>query len=233
MKKAMLMTAAICLGTATHAYADPIELSGDTKRISVFTGSFITGAVAGGPLGAVAGMIAGAWLGDQVQEADRVDGLEKQLAQADDQVSSLAYQLAQAERTTQEFAQIALEQLQLELLFKTGDSALTTTGQQRMNHLAQFLVDNPELNIRLDGYADPRGDAGYNLLLSEERVASVASLLQQQGVVRDRIVMQSHGASQSSAKEGDYDGYALERVVKIQLTQGGEQSTIAQVIISQ
>ncbi len=232
MKKAILLSSILCLGAAPVAMADDAGISTNTKQASVVIGSFVTGFIAGGPLGGMAGLVAGDWLGKQVIEADQTDAMEEQLAEANNQLIQLTEKLARAEITSQQFAQIALDQLQLELLFKTGDSALTLSGQKRMAYLADFLVKNPALNIRLDGYADPRGDADYNLTLSGERVRSVAQLLAANGVDQSRIDIYSHGASQSKAINGDYDSYAMERVVKIQLTKGDEMETYAQVTIA-
>lgn len=231
MKKAILITAIISL-TSTAAMADFNKPTTEDKKGGVIVGSFITGAVAGGPLGAIAGTLAGIWLGEQVKEADRVDAIEAELSNSNTQLNRLTRQLAQSERDSQKYAQIALDQLQLELLFKTGNSELTTQGQQRMTFLADFIVNNPELNIELDGYADPRGDANYNLSLSDERVQSVQQLLMDNGVDEDRIVTRSHGASQSLSAVGDYDSYAMERVVKIQLTKKDSRNSFAQVTIN-
>jgi outer membrane protein OmpA-like peptidoglycan-associated protein len=231
MKKAILMTAIISL-TSTAAMADFNKPTGEDKKGGVIVGSFITGAAAGGPLGALAGALVGAWLGEQVKEADRVEIIEGELISANDQLNQLTHRLAQTEKESQKLAQIALDQLQLELLFKTGNSDLTNAGTQRMTFLADFMVNNPELNIQLDGYADPRGSADYNLTLSDQRVQSVAQLLTANGVDEDRIVTQSHGASQSLSAVGDYDSYAMERVVKIKLTKNNDRNSYAQVTIN-
>jgi outer membrane protein OmpA-like peptidoglycan-associated protein len=147
MKKAILMSAILCFGTATAAIAEPIDVSTETKQSGVVLGSFITGALAG--------MAAGGWLSEEVKEADKLESVEDRLAQANSRVEQLSQQLVQAELSTQQFAQIALDQLQLELLFRTGDSQLTPSGEKRVAYLAGFLLNNPDLNIRLDGYADP------------------------------------------------------------------------------
>jgi len=233
MKKMILMCAILSFGTATTVAADPIELSDEAKRNSVIWGSIATGAAAGGPLGAMAGVIAGVWLGEKVEEAGRVDAVKEQLADANNHATKLSQQLAQAEIPVQPYEQVALERLYLELLFKTGDSQLTASGQERIANLASLLLKHPEVHIRLDGHTDPRGNADYNQTLSENRVQTIVELLVANGIANDRIVTNSHGADQSSAVTGDYDGYALERVVKIQLSKGGVQDSYAQVESSQ
>jgi len=233
MKKSTLMCALLTLGTATTAVAAPVEISDETKRNSVIWGSIATGAVAAGPLGAMAGVIAGSWLGEKVESAGQVEDAEQELARAKAQAEELTQKLAEAEiadqnRRQHDYQQIALEQLQLELLFKTGASELTLAAQLRMSLLASLLNEYPELMIRLDGHADPRGDANYNRTLSGNRVQTVQNFLIAKGVAAERFSAHSHGASQTSAIQGDYDSYALERVVKVQLSNQASQESFAQ-----
>ncbi|WP_101756896.1 OmpA family protein [Oceanicoccus sp. KOV_DT_Chl] len=209
----------LCAAVSTAAVADADNTSSEAKRLGVVTGSIVVGVASLGPLGAVPGILAGAWLDQEIMAADRVEVMESELLQANTRIRSMGEQLAAAQLSTQEYARIALEQLQLELLFKTNNSALTEHGVQRLTFLANFLSENPEIQIRLDGYADPRGDAVHNLALSEQRAASVLEHLVTHGVARNRIETYSHGAAQSVSVAGDYDSYALDRVVKIQLSQ--------------
>ena len=233
-KLLMATTLSTAVGLSTlYSAAVAADVRSDSKVAGVVMGSTLTGAVAGGPLGAFAGFLAGAWLGEQVQTADTVELTQAQLATATEQLDTLSAQLSHEQMLSKQYAQTALDQLQLELLFKTGDGQLTASGQQRMQYLADFMVGNPELNIRLDGYADPRGDANYNLALSEQRVQSVAALLASHGVAMSRIEIYAHGDAQSVAAVGDYDGYAMERIVKIQLSKGDKQEAFAQVTISE
>lgn len=228
MKKILLMCAILSLSAATAANAASIEFSDESKRNSVVWGSIATGAVAGGPIGAMAGVVAGMWLGDKVGEAGKLESVETQLAEASHRVNDLSQQLTQSETIVQGYDQAALDLLQLELLFRTGETQLTASGQERMAYVASLLAKRTELNIRLDGYADPRGNADYNQALSEQRVQAVVDLLIANGIESSRIKSYSHGDSQSSAPNGDYDSYALERVVKIELSKSDTQDSFAQ-----
>lgn len=228
MKKPILICALLSLSAATAANAASVEFSDESKRNGVVWGSIATGAIAGGPLGAMAGVVAGMWLGDKVGEADQLESVETQLAEANQRASDLSQKLTQSKTIVEDYDQVALDLLQLELLFKTGESQLTVSGQERMTYLASLLGKRTELNIRLDGYADPRGNASYNQALSEQRVQAVVDLLIANGIESNRINTYSHGDSQSSASSGDYDSYALERVVKIELSKAETQDSFAQ-----
>jgi outer membrane protein OmpA-like peptidoglycan-associated protein len=72
-----------------------------------------------------------------------------------------------------------------------------------------------DVNIRLDGFADERGDATYSHGLSERRVQHVRDLLVQNGVPESRIKVTAHG--ESPAADTNIDSYALERKVSLTL----------------
>lgn len=229
MKKTILMCTILGLGaiTANTASAATFEISDETKGNSVVWGSIATGAAVGGPLGALVGTIAGSWMGEKVKEAGQAEGTEEALAQANARVDELSQKLASSKAETNSYQQFALQELQLELLFKTGASELTLPAQLKMSLLASLLIEHPELMIRLDGHADPRGDETYNQTLSDDRVQAVQSFLIAKGIPAERFSVHSHGASQSTATKGDYDSYALERVVKVQLSKQQTQDTYA------
>ena len=199
-----------------------------TKKGVTFLGATAAGVALGGPVGMVAGAAVGAWFTDKLDAADRVDESHDKLATARmelresrSDIARLKAALQDSRDTSAQYAQLVLDQLQLEMLFKTNATVLTTAGQQRLERLAEFLVANPQIAIRLDGYADPRGDDSYNQQLSLGRVRHVAQALEDSGVDVARIESFSHGDSQSAAPQGDYDAYALERAVKINLSQRG------------
>jgi outer membrane protein OmpA-like peptidoglycan-associated protein len=189
-----------------------------------FLGATAAGVALGGPLGMLGGAALAAWFNDTMDTAATAEESREQLALAQTELqesrtdlSRTQRQLAEARETTRQYARLVLDQLELEMLFKTNATELTPAGQQRLASVAEFLVANPQIEVRLDGYADPRGDANYNQQLSLGRVHHVARALAEGGVDQARIESFSHGASQSSAPAGDYDAYALERAVKINL----------------
>lgn len=204
------------------AYAD--------EKLAARQGASVIGAAAaggalGGPLGLVAGAAIGAWYSEQLEQAASVAthraalaSSEASLAASLQEQQALLARLEMAQETSLEYAQLVLEQLQLEMLFKTDAAELTEQGRQRLATLAEFLALNPAIEVRLDGYADPRGDAAYNMQLSLARVSYVMEQLLALGVDAARIERFSHGASSSEAVAGDYDAYALERAVRINLT---------------
>jgi outer membrane protein OmpA-like peptidoglycan-associated protein len=221
----LALSGLLALATIHPAHADDLL---EAKKGAAFVGATTVGVALGGPLGLLAGGLVTAWMHETMDEAAEAESAKTELARTRTELTASGQALAQAEEeleiareSSEHYAQLVLDQLQLEMLFKTGETELTNTGQLRLAALAEFLVANPEIAIRLDGFADPRGGAIYNQQLSLGRVNHVAHLLEQSGVDSRRIASFSHGASLSTANSGDLDGYALERAVKIELTRGG------------
>ena len=157
---------------------------------------------------------------------------QRRLSTTEQELARVESGLDDALREQAQFARLALEQLQLEMLFRTNDSQLTEAGQERLALLATFLQRNPDLTVRIAGYADPRGDVDANMALSRARAQRVAEQLILAGVQGSRLTVTAHGESQSLAAEGDTEGYALERRVHIVLDQGADQRRVAEVMLS-
>ena len=215
-----LITSAVLLALAA-APALAADTSTDdpykgTKAGFIF-GNAIAGTIIAGPIGGAAAAIAGIWTSDKV-----IDGYEKDAA-----VAELAVVQAENMALQQQFAMLNIENIELQnlaaasldfqVLFRTGDSALTAEGTQRIESLAQFLMQQNSLQVRLSGFADPRGDEFYNEGLSQQRVESIAATLTANGVDPARISSTAYGDRLSLATEGDLDAYALERRVSIEV----------------
>ena len=101
----------------------------------------------------------------------------------------------------------------MDLSFRTNEYTLTDTNGERLSELAQSLSGISNIRIRLDGFADERGDAAYNMKLSEKRVEFVRDQLVSAGVEASRITLIAHG--ESDAQDDSLDSFALERRVSL------------------
>jgi outer membrane protein OmpA-like peptidoglycan-associated protein len=90
--------------------------------------------------------------------------------------------------------------------------------------LGALVASLPQAQVRIAGYADPRGSDSYNDELSLRRAVSVAAVLMSAGVPRERILVEAHGKTESTSAAGDLDAYALERrvTVRVQLPPSGQ-----------
>lgn len=106
----------------------------------------------------------------------------------------------------------------LEVLFRTASHDIESKYRPALNDLATLLDEHPELAVNLEGHSDNRGDADYNLALSERRIDAVKQALIDHGVGGDRITATAHGEAQSAGAERDIDGWALERRVSVSVS---------------
>jgi outer membrane protein OmpA-like peptidoglycan-associated protein len=217
MKK-LILIAAICMSTSNASLADtPYS---ETKRSGITLTTMTTGALAAGPWGAMVGLIASAFINDRIEASEDLEQRQAQRVDRDTPAPRdewVAEVTTETQQETQQRQTLVLTHLQQALHFHTAGSQLTEGDRERLHELVNFLSANPDVDVRLDGYADPRGSDDFNLTLSGERAQSVANFLVKEGVAAERVVTYAHGESQSIAAQGDLQHYAQERVVKVEL----------------
>ena len=116
--------------------------------------------------------------------------------------------------------------IEMDLLFRTDEYVLADSTDGRLSQLAVTLSGNPDIQIRLDGFADERGDEAYNQELSVRRVEYVRDVLIKNGIPASSITVNAHG--ESPAFDATVDSYALERRVSLTLYIGATPSFAAQ-----
>jgi outer membrane protein OmpA-like peptidoglycan-associated protein len=229
------------MGLSGAAFAGEPKPAHPQEPVGFLAGGVI-GAFAAGPVGAIVGAGLGAWLGNRVHRAGDASKAETKIALLENDKSALQAekstlseqnsQLADSNQSLSaklgdlskkvESVQSAkgdaaevLDGLQGDVLFRTGSAEITPDIAHQIQMLAQAAAKSPDLKIRVDGYADPRGTIDANLKLSQDRANAVRDLLLAAGVSEDVLEVNAYGKSQSVAS--DDDGYALERKVRLTL----------------
>ena len=82
-----------------------------------------------------------------------------------------------------------------------------------LNKIADFLIDNIEKNIQINGHADERGTEKYNMKLSRKRANSVYKYMINRGVSKKRMSVRAFGESVKFGKSHD-ENRRVEFVVK-------------------
>ncbi len=212
------VTALALIAAAPAASADEASTE---ETIGVGLGAVI-GAAAGGPVGFVIGAGLGAKIGDEIDNrGDEIDSLNATLDEAETTVRELEVDLDQTTGELEHLQRLARPELialmqtgvNVDLLFRTDEDVLSDSVGTRLTSLAQSLASNPHIRVRLDGFADQRGDAEYNLKLSERRVEFVRDQLIAAGVDASRISYVAHG--EVTVDDESVDNFALERRVSL------------------
>lgn len=80
--------------------------------------------------------------------------------------------------------------------FATNSSKLTPEYKAKLDkEVVQWLKDDKEVNVTVNGHTDERGSDKYNLALGKRRAASVKAYLVSKGIKADRISVKSYGSS--------------------------------------
>ena len=100
--------------------------------------------------------------------------------------------------------------------FKRGTSELEKDQTEKvLSDLADFLKENSELKIRINGHTDNVGDPGLNKKLSLERAGSVRDFLISHGVEFERIRISGWGGTRPIASNVTEAGRAKNRRVEL------------------
>ena len=77
--------------------------------------------------------------------------------------------------------------------FDYDQAALTSSARQTLADNAQWIKDNKNVTIQIEGHCDSRGSVEYNLALGERRAKSVKDYLASLGVSPKRMTIISYG----------------------------------------
>ncbi|MFM7347831.1 MAG: OmpA family protein [Tagaea sp.] len=97
------------------------------------------------------------------------------------------------------------------VFFDTGSDELTLMASAALERAAERMRGEPNLRGRIEGYADARGNAADNIVLSNRRAQAVRDFLTARGVAATRLAVVAMGAESSAAAD------AFERRVVLRL----------------
>ena len=103
--------------------------------------------------------------------------------------------------------------LNLGVNFATDSAKISDEYLSEIKQVADYMVENGDYTVILEGHTDSTGSAAYNQKLSERRAAAVAGALQNFGVDADRISSVGYGESQPIATNATKEGRAQNRRV--------------------
>ncbi|CAM3774642.1 OmpA family protein [Parendozoicomonas haliclonae] len=224
---ACALTLGLATVTTANASSTTEHETWGKEKTSIVAGTSVAGALIGGPIGFIVGLAAGDWLGNNVNKADKLDNMvaERDLALAE--LSRVQEQLAIAMNQTEQYQALALDTLQLSIMFGTAEDQVNDRAIPQLDALARLLMEQPELKVQLSGFADPRGAEAFNLELSERRASSVQQYLVSKGISEQRIKSFGYGARMPKG-ERDLDAFAMERIVTIELQSENQGLAISQ-----
>jgi outer membrane protein OmpA-like peptidoglycan-associated protein len=89
--------------------------------------------------------------------------------------------------------------------------------ETELQNISHVLRRNKDARITLTGFADRRGEQGFNLSLSEDRVDAVQQYLVRHGVSKQQIISTAYGESQPLNSMESLENNFFDRRVLIEL----------------
>lgn len=83
-----------------------------------------------------------------------------------------------------------------DVFFGYDSWAIQEEGRQALTHNAEWLKENPQALLKIEGHCDERGTQDYNLVLGEKRAKATRSYLVELGVSTKQLAIVSYGKEQ-------------------------------------
>lgn len=101
------------------------------------------------------------------------------------------------------------------IFFDFDKSTLRPASHHELDRLAQFLKDNPQVHIRLEGHTDAKGNHDYNVTLSQSRAKVAYDYLVSKRIPKERLDFKGYGPDKPVATNKTDEGRALNRRTEI------------------
>ena len=86
--------------------------------------------------------------------------------------------------------------------FEPASSKIKESAYEDLEHVKDFLIDNPHYHLIISGHTDSRGDHKVNMKLSQERANAIKKFLSKDGAVaKDRIEAYGYGDTKPIVQE--------------------------------
>jgi outer membrane protein OmpA-like peptidoglycan-associated protein len=128
----------------------------------------------------------------------------------------------EAEALKQQLSELAAKQTDRglvltlgDVLFETGKADLMAGAARSIDKLAEFLRENPERSVLVEGHTDSTGGESFNLSLSQRRADSVRSAIMARGISPRRVLARGYGEQYPVANNDTSAGRQQNRRVEI------------------
>ncbi len=103
------------------------------------------------------------------------------------------------------------------VFFETDSYTLKSESKVELDEVVEFLNNNPDVRIMLEGHTDNVGTEAYNLELSENRARAVYNYLKEQGINEERLEFKGYGFSKPVESNETREGRARNRRTEMRI----------------
>lgn len=137
---------------------------------------------------------------------------EPEQAVEEDAAAKAAAEKAAAEEAARKAAMDARELfLYEEIYFDFDKSDLLEEAQEVLRRKAEYLKDNPDVLVIIEGHCDERGTNEYNLALGDRRASSAKDFLVNLGIAGSRLTCVSYGEERPADPGHNEEAWAKNR----------------------
>jgi OOP family OmpA-OmpF porin len=113
-----------------------------------------------------------------------------------------------------------IEPFEVDIKFDNNSYEIPRTGLSRIQALAEFLIDNPELKVLIEGHTSNVGSASLNQTVSEQRAnAVVSAITSKYGVPTERVSGIGYGFDRLADPRDNDIAHATNRRIMASLSQ--------------
>ena len=98
-----------------------------------------------------------------------------------------------------------------DIYFEFDKSTLTAASQENLTRKAEWLRENPDVTVTIEGHCDERGTPEYNLALGDRRAESAKSFLRDLGISPSRLTTISYGEEKPVDPRHNEEAWAKNR----------------------
>ena len=98
-----------------------------------------------------------------------------------------------------------------DIYFDFNKSNLKPAAQENLLRKAEFLRENPDVTLTIEGHCDERGTNEYNLALGDRRSESAKAFLVNLGIAAGRLTTISYGEERPVCSQSNEECWAKNR----------------------
>jgi len=130
---------------------------------------------------------------DQVQTEAPVTQEQEQEMTAEKSQEELEQERLEREAAERKLRAEKIKFMYEDVYFQKGRYSLSSEAQEILKRKATWLMNNPDLDVLLEGHTNERGSKEYNFALGDLRAGAVKTFLIRQGIKSPRLIAVSYG----------------------------------------
>ncbi len=104
-----------------------------------------------------------------------------------------------------------------EVVYKTNSAVLLPQGKLRLDSVARYLANNPEVTVTVDGHTDNTGSDKINDPLSIKRAEAAKKYIASKGIDPARMITAGYGSKQPTSDNKTAEGRRKNRRIEIKI----------------